>query len=184
MEYKVRSYPLFSDCGLNCGLCPRYYTDGASRCPGCGGEGFTSAHCGCGMLSCCQRKGLEYCFDCDVFPCEKYDGVDASDSFVTHKNQFLDMEKATQIGAEAYAAELNEKVRILGELLEHYNDGRRKNLFCVAVNLLELQDTQSVMIELARQTKPDDPVKEKAKVAARLFQGMADVRDISLKLRK
>jgi len=34
MEYKQREYPLFSACGLNCGLCPRYHTDGISKCPG------------------------------------------------------------------------------------------------------------------------------------------------------
>ena len=33
-----REYPLFSACGLNCGLCPRFYTDGESRCPGCGAK--------------------------------------------------------------------------------------------------------------------------------------------------
>ena len=94
MNYTTRTYPLFSACGLNCGLCPRYYTVGQSRCPGCADEGFTDAHCSCGVLSCCQRKGLEYCFLCEEFPCEKYEGADSSDSFITHKNQFHDMEKA------------------------------------------------------------------------------------------
>lgn len=27
-------------CGLDCGLCPRFYTEGSSRCPGCCGENF------------------------------------------------------------------------------------------------------------------------------------------------
>ncbi|MCL2857631.1 MAG: DUF3795 domain-containing protein [Oscillospiraceae bacterium] len=184
MEYKVRSNPLFAACGLNCGLCPRYHTEGQSRCPGCAGEGFSLVHPPCGVLSCCQRKGLEYCFLCDDFPCEKYDGVDATDSFITHKNQFKDMEKAKRIGLEAYEAELNTKVQILEGLLENYNDGRRKSFFCLAVNLLELEDVESVMAQIEAQTKAVDCAKEKAAIAARIFQDVADVKGISLKLRK
>ena len=97
MEYKTRQYALFSACGLNCGLCPRYHTNGKSRCPGCAGEGFSMAHPPCRVLSCSQRKGIEYCYLCDEYPCKKYDGVDLSDSFITHKNQFLDFEKANPL---------------------------------------------------------------------------------------
>ena len=183
-EYKVRKYPLFSACGLNCGLCPRYYTEGSSRCPGCGGEGFLETHCSCSIIPCCERKGIEYCFDCDEFPCKRYDGADLYDSFVTHKNQFIDMEKAKQIGIEAYVAELNEKVCILEELLDGYNDGRRKNLYCIAVNLLELQDVKTVIEQIRDKTKTENLLKAKSAVAVRLFEEMAELRKISLKLRK
>ena len=184
MEYKTRTYPQFAACGLNCGLCPRYYTSGPSRCPGCAGEGFSEVHPPCGVLSCCQRKGLEYCFECDEFPCPKYDGVDLSDSFITHKNQFRDMSKAKQIGIEAYEAELNEKIALLEKLLEKYDDGRRKGFYCLAVNLLELSDIKAVMEQIENETTSDDPIKEKAKTAARLLQTVADEQGISLKLRK
>jgi len=184
MEYKTRKYPLFSACGLNCGLCPRYYTDGSSRCPGCAGVGFSDVHCSCGMLLCCQRKGLEYCFLCDEFPCKKYDGVDLSDSFISHKNQFVDMDKAKQIGLEVYEAELNAKIQILEELLKNYDDGRRKSFFCNAVNLLELADTNLVMEQIRAEVEPQAPIKEKAATAARAFQAVADEKGISLKLRK
>ena len=184
MEYKIRKYPLFSACGLNCGLCPRYYTDGPSRCPGCGGEGFTSAHCGCGMLSCCQRKGLGYCFECDEFPCKKYKDVDSSDSFITHRNQFIDMEKAKRIGLSAYEAELNEKVAILEKLLESYNDGRKKSFYCLVVNLLDLEDIKAVVENIDKEAESEATLKEKAVIATRLFNEIADLRGISLKLRK
>ena len=184
MEYAVRKNPLFSACGLNCGLCPRYYTDGQSRCPGCAGEGFSLVHPPCGVLSCCQRKGLEYCYLCEEFPCDKYAKADDADSFITHKNQFKDFDKAKRIGLEAYEAELAERVKILEELLANYNDGRRKSFFCTAVNLLELEDIQAVMVQIAEQAKAMDTVKEKAVIAARLLQDMADERGIVLKLRK
>jgi hypothetical protein len=72
----------------------------------------------------------------------------------------------------------------LEELLESYNDGCRKSFFCTAVNLLELQDVESVMTKIAVETKSSGTVKEKAKIAERAFQDMADKRDVSLKLRK
>jgi len=31
-----RQYPVFSLCGLNCGLCPNFQSTAASRCYGCG----------------------------------------------------------------------------------------------------------------------------------------------------
>ena len=184
MEYKIRKNPLFSACGLNCGLCPRYYTVGQSRCPGCGGEGFTSTHCGCGMLSCCQHKGLEYCFLCDEYPCKKYDGEGLKDSFITHMNIFRDAKKAKKIGLEAYEAELNIKIKILEELLGNYDDGRRKSFYCLAVNLLEMQDINATMKQVREEIDLQAPAKEKATIAVNLFQTVADEKGIVLKLRK
>lgn len=184
MEYQIREYPQFSACGMNCGLCPRYHTEGKSRCPGCAGEGFSEVHPPCGILSCCQRKGMEYCFLCDEFPCKKYDGAGLSDSFITHRNQFADLDKAKRIGMPAYKAELNEKVKILERLLKDYDDGRRKGFFCLAVSLLALGDITAVMKRIADETNPDAPQKENAKTAARLFEETAKERGVSLKLRK
>ena len=184
MEYSIRTYPQFSACGLNCGLCPRYYTSGSSRCPGCAGDGFSKVHPTCGVLSCCQRKGLEYCFLCDEFPCEKYDGADLTDSFITHKNQFLDMEKAKLTGVESYKAELDSKIAILEDLLQKYDDGRRKRFFCLAVNLFDLHDIKTVMEKIASESNLESHIKDKAGTAVRLIEEMATHRNVLLKLRK
>ena len=184
MQYKTRKHPIFAACGLNCGLCPRYYTEGQSRCPGCAGEGFSEAHPSCGVLSCCQRKGFEFCFQCDEYPCKKYDGTDLSDSFITSKNQFRDMDKAKQLGLESYIAELNEKISVLEFLLKNYDDGRRKSFFCLTVNLLELQDLKQIMRHLTVEIKTETPIKEKAASAVHLLEEISAKRGISLKLRK
>ncbi len=175
MEFKNRTCPQFSACGLNCGLCPRYHTDGASKCPGCAGEGFSEKHPPCGMLSCAQRKGLEYCYLCEEYPCKKYDGADLSDSFITHKNQFRDNDKARAMGQEAYIAEQREKLTALEHLLKRHDNGRRKSFYCLAVNLLELEDVNAVLEQIAADTETD---------AVSLFEEMAVKRSISLKLRK
>ncbi len=179
-----REYPLFSACGLNCGLCPRYHTQGASKCPGCAGEGFAAKHPPCGVLSCCLRHGIEYCCQCTEYPCKRYDGADASDSFITHKNQLSDFEKARAIGMEAYARELDGKVEALEYLLANADDGRRKSLFCTAVNLLPPEDVRRVAEWVSQSAKPDTLRKETAAAAASLLEEIARERGISLKLRK
>lgn len=184
MEYRQREHPLFSACGLNCGLCPRYQMAGASKCPGCSGEGFLTKHPTCGVLSCTQRRGIEYCYQCNEFPCKKYDGADETDSFITHLNQFRDMKRARCGGIDVYIYELNEKIRMLERLLADYDDGKRKSLFCLAVNLLETEDIRRVLEQLGSDVRSDAPLKEKATFAASLLQAAAERRNITLKLRK
>jgi hypothetical protein len=136
------------------------------------------------VLSCCQRKGLEYCFECAEYPCEKYDGAGLSDSFITHKNRLSDLDKAKRLGMESYETELNEKVSLLKKLLENYNDGRRKGFYCLAVNLLDLQDVKTVMEQITDATNDVVLIKEKAVAAVRLFEIMAEQRGVSLTLRR
>lgn len=60
--------------------------------------------------------------------------------------------KARRFGIEAYNVEQTEKAKILDILLSGFNDGRKKTLFCAAVNLLELQELQTVLSEIERQS--------------------------------
>lgn len=179
-----RQYPLLSQCGLNCGLCPRYHTEGSSRCPGCGGEGFFAKRPSCGVISCARRHGgVEYCFLCEEYPCKKYEEADLYDSFISHQKMFADFERAKQDGIEAYRKELDEKVAVLRVLLEEYNDGRRKSFFCTAVNLLDLSDVREIVATLKRGGDEGMDMKQKAAWAVGLFEEMAKKRDISLELK-
>lgn len=180
MKNFERCYPLFSLCGLNCGLCSMHLDN---YCPGCGGG---TGNQPCAIARCSQQHGgIEYCYLCNEYPCEKYDGIDMYDSFITHRYQLKDLEKVKKIGIDAYQSELNEKIEILKYLLVNFNDGRRKNFFCIAVNLLELKDVKSVMGQIADETKSDNlTLKEKAALAVNLFQIMAVRRNIVLKLNK
>ena len=181
MKDYYREYPLFSLCGLNCALCPMHL---GGCCPGCGGgEGNQP----CARTRCaCKRERIEFCFDCERYPCEKYEGFDEYDSFITHRNRHRDLERAKEMGIDAYRAELAEKSGILAELLENFNDGRRKSFYCAAVNLLALKDLRIVMKGIAEAWKgsEDFSVKEKAALAAKQFQDMAAARGVDLKLRK
>jgi len=180
MNNYERKYPLLSACGLNCGLCPRFHTKGVSKCPGCGGKDFFAGHPSCGILNCCRRRSIEYCYECDEYPCKKYNGTEMRDSFITHRNMLSNFEKVKTHGLTSYQNELNQKVEILCDLLENYNDGRRKSFFCIAVNLLELKDIKEVVANLNSSL----PIKEKSALAVHLFQEMAERRNVELKLRK
>ncbi len=132
-----------------------------------------------------EHDGVEYCFQCGEYPCSKYEHIDDYDSFITHGNQKADMKKAHQIGMEAYNAEQEEKACILDILLAGYNDGRKKTLFCVAVNLLDLQDLQAVLRQIEDRADLEMlTLKEKSAFAAWLLKAAAAKNNIELKLRK
>ena len=86
---------------------------------------------------------------------------------------------------EQYNLEQQEKVQILSYLLSHYNDGRRKNFFCVAVNLLELSEIQEAMKQIQSNGElPSLPLKAQALYVTEVFQRIAGRRNIKLKLIK
>jgi hypothetical protein len=184
-EYK-REYPLYSLCGLNCGLCPRYQTNGRSKCPGCGGQDFHLKHPACSVITCNRKHdNVEYCFQCSSYPCAKYTAPSKVDSFISYHNVISDFQKASKEGIEKYKMELNEKVDILEFLISNYNDGRRKNFYCIAVNLLELADVKAIMEEIDQKiSKLDVDITSKIKLIISLFETKAKKENIELKLRK
>lgn len=182
-EYK-REYPLFSLCGLNCGLCPRYQSEGTSRCPGCGGKNFHLQHPSCAVITCSKKHDdVEYCFLCKDYPCSRYKCPSEKDSFITYRNVKNDMQKAIDNGIEQYQAELNEKISFLKYLISNCNDGRKKNFFCIAVNLLDLADLNDIKEHI---NKSDETIsqKDKIKMIESWFNEKAKSKNIDFKLRK
>lgn len=175
-----RQNQLFSLCGLNCGLCPMFLN---KNCPGCGGgEGNQS----CRIARCSlEHRGVEYCFQCREYPCEKYEHMDEFDSFITHRGRRADLKKARHFGIEAYNAEQMEKGKILDIFLSGYNDGRKKTFFCVAVNLLDLQELREALGKI--ESNPDLhalTLKDKSAFAVGVVQEIASRRKVDLKLHR
>lgn len=173
-----RKNKLFSLCGLNCGLCPMLL---GNHCGGCG-----NGNQSCKIAKCSLEHGkVEYCYECEQYPCEKYQNIDEYDIFITGRQRRADMERAQSAGIEQYNLEQQEKVQILSYLLSHYNDGRRKNFFCVAVNLLKLSELQEAIKQIQSNAGlPSLPFKEQCSYVADVFQKIADRRNIKLKLNK
>ena len=179
MQPYSRAFPLFSLCGLNCGLCPQHQTQAASRCPGCGGADFHLQHPTCPIITCSRRHGdVAFCFECVEYPCERYAGGHAKDSFISYLHVGSDMRRAQQDGMEAYMAGLNEKVVLLEDLLARYDDGRSKRFFCNAVNLLPIEAVRRVSqaMHAAEAAGGGDEAPEETVGSARRKTAAAEVR--------
>lgn len=170
MKGFTRKNPYFSLCGLNCKLCSMIISGH------CGGCGFGNQSCPIARCS-LEHGKQEYCFQCPEYPCEKYAGIDEFDSFITHSNQKADLKKMKKIGEEAYNAEQIEKRRILDRLLAEYNDGRKKTLFCLAVNLLPLEELRTIFDE-------DDLEMSVKDRAGQMEKRLKERSRVELKLRK
>ena len=169
MKGFTRNNPYLSLCGLNCRLCSMNL---AGHCGGCG-----FGNQSCPIARCSLAHGsLQYCFECSAYPCEKYDDIDAFDSFITHKNQKADLEKARR-DMDAYISEQIQKRRILERLLEDYNDGRKKTLFCLAVNLMPIRDLLDAFVD----GDMDLPLKDRARLMEKRLKEKSNT---ELKLRK
>ena len=180
MKDFTRKDLMFTLCGLNCSLSPMRL---GGYCPGCGGGVGNQA---CAIARCSlQHDSLEYCFLCSDFPCQKYEGAEEYDSFITHQRQLSDIQRAREIGIDAYDKEQTRKSEILHTLLAEYNDGRRKSFYCVAVNLLPLTRIEKIMEQIANQPALDTlPMKIKAAYVISLFENDASQEGLVLSLRK
>ena len=61
-------YP-YGYCGMPCALCPRYRTEGKSRCPGCSCDGYYTDVCR--VHRCCRQWELDHCGLCGEQPCQR-----------------------------------------------------------------------------------------------------------------
>jgi hypothetical protein len=76
-KYPTKKYPTIEVYGPDCGLCPRYYSEGSSRCYECAGIGFHDKHLTCSFITCCvKNRNLEVCSECSEFPCAKFKSAD------------------------------------------------------------------------------------------------------------
>jgi len=183
MTDRLKKFETTGCCGIDCGLCPRFYTKGDSACPGCGGLNFKEKHPSCGFLTCCVIKnGFEVCSDCKDYPCKRFDSEKAGyDSFVTHKKVFINLDFIKDNGIEQFSE--NQKIRmdILNNLLTNYDDGRTKSFYCISCALLpvdKLQETQSFTHTLNKELE----LKEKCKLIKNSLLKIADSMNIVLKL--
>ena len=95
------------------------------------------------------------------------------------------MEKARRIGIENYNEAQREKVEILRFLLSNYNDGRKKTLFCTAVNLMDLNDLRELRAQLERCPESTGAaLKEKSAFAAKQIMEISNRKGLDLSLRK
>jgi hypothetical protein len=189
-RYPLREYPIVGVCGLECGLCPRYYTEGASRCPGCCGPDFWKKMPGCGFITCCvKEKGLETCAQCAGFDgCERVarllDSARCQDSFISHRPIEANLTFIREHGIEEFVRLEMEKQGFLRHLLSNYDEGRSKSFYCTSCQLVPLDSLRQALKEAGAEITPDYPLKERAKTLRALISRTAEALGINLRLRK
>jgi hypothetical protein len=181
----TRSYPTIGCCGIDCGLCPRYHTDGKSSCPGCDGKDFYEKHPSCSILTCCSvTKQLETCGNCEDFICKKIKNWDSADSFVTHRNCICNLKSIKKRGLDAFVGQQQERLLLLTNLLEEYDDGRSKSFYCLSAALLPIDDLKSAIGKVRSASEPVNDIKYVAKLLREAFAAIATRNSVELSYRK
>ncbi|MGE5549492.1 MAG: DUF3795 domain-containing protein [Bacteroidota bacterium] len=186
----LKNFPTLGCCGLDCGLCPRYYTKGSSKCPGCCGDDFENKHPSCSFITCCvKKKRLEVCAECGDFPCAKFEKETGdTDSFVTHRRVMRNHSFIREHGIASFIEQQNKRIDLLNTMFKYYDDGNCKNLFCLAVTLLSLNNLDKTLKMAEQEIKTNmisnDDLKGKAKTLKTLLNQVAIEENEELKLRK
>jgi hypothetical protein len=188
-EYPLKEYPTIACCGLDCGLCPVYYTKGPSRCPGCCGPDFFNRHPSCSIITCCIKKhNFETCAECGDFPCLKINIWDKADSFISHRVSLSNLRLIKEEGIENFYTQQKRRIEILEDMLENFNEGRSKSFFCIATALLPIEDLEQALMKSKEQIKNEGidlkDLKAKSKILKTFLNRYAEKREIELKLRR
>ena len=187
--YPVKKYPQVGVCGLDCGLCSRYHTDGKSRCPGCCGSDFFEKHTSCSFVTCAVKtKRIESCAECNSWDdCDKLYQLFAAaairDSFISYKPVLGNLEFIKKNGIQSFSERQFERQKVLLHLLNNYDDGRAKLFYCSAVQLLPPQKVYDTVVAAARRIKPVTDIKEKAKFMRGVIGELAESLQIDIQLR-
>ncbi|MCX6119999.1 MAG: DUF3795 domain-containing protein [Ignavibacteriales bacterium] len=172
---QLKKYPTIAVCGLDCGLCPRFYTVGKSRCPGCAGPNFFAKHPSCSFITCCVKKNnLEVCAECSTFPCskfksnEEYQKLKESSSFPSSKKIMSNLIFIKDHGIEKFMEQQKVRMKLLKTMIEKFDDGRSRSYFCKASTLIDSRILKSSIDKAILKIRVDkinqDDVKSKAKI--------------------
>jgi hypothetical protein len=192
---QLKSYPTIGVCGLDCGLCPRYYTLGPSRCPGCGGLDFDQKRPSCSFITCCvKKKNFEVCAECLEFPCSKfksageYQQLEESSSYPSCRKIIPNLNFIKEHGIEEFIALQTKRIKLLETMIADFDDGRSRSFFCKAGILLDINTLSSSIDEANGKIKAGninrDDVKMKAKMLKEMLNEMAAKEGVELLKRK
>ena len=174
----VKRYPTIAACGLDCGLCPRYYTAGESRCPGCAGRGFFEKHPSCSFITCCVRdRHLEACGECSEFPCSKFKSEAAyrateSTSYPPARKILPNQRFIRNHGLKRFLSRQAEQMKLLALLLETYDDGRSRSFYCRTVSLADPATIRRAIARAASTIATEPIAQDDRRSKARILKAL------------
>jgi hypothetical protein len=177
----TKKYPTVAVCGLDCGLCPRYYTVGPSRCPGCCGPNFSNKHPSCSFITCCvKKKNLEACGECPDFPCPKfksekeYSQVKESSSYPPYRKVLSNLHAIKEHGIESFLQQQRRRIELLEKMIKDFDDGRSRSYYCRSAALLDPADLESSLAAAGQRIKADHVPPNDRKTKAKILRGLLD----------
>jgi hypothetical protein len=183
---KEIKYPETGICGLSCRLCPRYHTDGTSRCKGCKTESRMGA--GCPFITCAFKNGIEFCWECtEQETCEKWkrhrDAAKKADSFKCYQTLEADIAFVRKNGVDEFERVQKIREHLLGEMLGEFNEGRSKSYYCIAAAVMETGELEKALAEARKQSRGPG-IRGRPGVLHAILDEIAEQRNYCLKLRK
>jgi hypothetical protein len=183
----IYKFPEIGVCGLSCMLCPRYQSEGKSRCFGCKTESRMGA--GCPFITCAVRKkGIEFCWDCeDSATCDKWkkhrESGSRRDSFKCYQKLEEDMSFIQKNGVDAFEKVQKQREELLKEMLRDFNEGRSKSYYCIAATALEVDELKRALDE-AIEVSGEMDIKCRSDRLHSILEEIAGQKGYYLKLRK
>lgn len=179
-------YPEIGICGLSCRLCPRYHTDGESRCFGCKTESRMAA--GCPFITCARKKDVEFCVDCpEGHTCDRWkkhrEAGKSHDSFKCYQRLEDDVAFIQEHGIQQFEEAQKSREALLKIMLREFNDGRSKSYYCIAATVLSPEELRDALDEARRKIAGTD-VKSRSKALHEALDKAAARSGCILKLRK
>jgi hypothetical protein len=172
----MKKHNILGNCGISCGLCPRFQSKSESRCLGCGPD----AHCAyCSIFRCsATKRKYETCAECGEFPCKKYEKWFDTDSFVTHQKCLSNIQEIKAVGIDDFLKEQKQRKKLLEIMLEKYNPGKCMSLYCLASSLISIKS-------LTEAWKQSENVRDnKPKALKLIIQELSEKEHVNLRLRR
>jgi hypothetical protein len=144
---------------------------------------------GCPFITCAvKRKGLEFCWQCaESNTCIKWRKKrkfsQKHDSFVCYQKVEDNIAFIKQHGVRVFEKDQQDRERLLKQILSGFNEGRSKRYYCIAANVFETRELETVIIKAKRDSVGLD-IKSKSKVLHSILDEIAEKKHYCLKLRK
>ncbi|MHA1727933.1 MAG: DUF3795 domain-containing protein [Promethearchaeota archaeon] len=108
MGEKIDYVKMTAPCGLDCFNCPMYLKDD-QMCKGCRNEDGTIGFMGmkepCNVYKCISNKNINFCYECEDFPCDFLHPYADKASIVPHNTKVFNLCLIKKMGLEKWAEE-------------------------------------------------------------------------------
>lgn len=163
-----------------------YQSKSQSKCNGCKSPSRIAV--GCPFIRCALEKGIKFCGECtESLGCRKWEnhkrGSKSVDSFVCYQKLEDNIHYIQEKGIDEFEKEQLAREGLLKEMLNEFNEGRSKTLYCIASTVFEVKELEDTLTEAKKQTKDLDK-KEKARFMHQILAKTAERKKYLLRLRK